>query len=242
MRIIISESHLQKLISELHPTIHIKDRLEQRLTNIDSYDVVAFSKRNDDKIIIGKYRAPQAAIDATNDIMQKLRSQRYYVPPDIALIIHLFEFKLDINDITFIGSPHDQARYKQIFRDRYNWNIYLRTNPQKNENATHGRILMCLVIGNRIITIFLLANTNSSLNRFIELARQKPENRGVEDYIYIANPETDLEQFVDIDVLKTEPLQKPTEEPQINPQPTMTDKERRLQAYKEKMRRKFGKK
>lgn len=241
MKIIICESHLQKIVTELQVSQHSQLRLSQRLINHDYYDVVAFSKISHDKILIGKYETPQDAIDIVNKTLKKLDNPYYFIPLTVSLIIKLYEFDLNEQNVTFIGSPQEQATHKEIFTDKYNWNIYLQTRPQEGENTSYGRFLVCVSIGNKITTVFLIGNTEGLLRRLIEFTKRKPTFKHIEDYAYIEDPETQLDAYIDIDALKS--LQKPAEQqPQTSPQSTLSDKERRLQAYKERMKKNLRKK
>lgn len=245
MKIIITESTLKKIIREIAIDSHAIDRLTQRFIEQSPYDVVAFSKRNFEQIVIGKYYINQDTINRVNDTMNKLADPIYVVPRNISLIIELYRFDLNNNNIDFIGTPHDIARYKNMVRDTNNWNIYLRTNPIGNEHVSYGRILICITNGNLVKTIFFIADDNRMLKRSIEFFKQNPAHKYTEDFIFISNPETQLDDYIDIDYLRSQQQKAHKEpEPEILDRPVMTDRERRLQAYKERMKknRKFGKK
>jgi hypothetical protein len=237
--IIITESHLRKIINEFDISIHSKERMDLRLDQT-SYDVVAFPKTGlYKKIVIGKFNIPQDAKTTVDNIFKKLNDPDYRVPQYLALVIQLYEFKLKLENITFIGSPEEQKRYKQIFGDRQNWNIYLQTLPDDKGRMSHGRFLICVARGNVISTMFLLRDQTQSFEKLKEhMLRNFPT---LKEVIFVGNPETQLDTYIDIDIDRAR-LNPPKEQQiPIEQLPQMSDKERRLQSYKEKMKRNFGK-
>ena len=235
--IIITESHLQKIINEFDISTHSKERMDLRLDQT-TYDVVAFPKTGlYKKIIIGKFNIPQDAKITVDNIFKKLNDPDYRVPQYLALVIQLYEFKLKLENITFVGSPEEQKRYKQIFGDRQNWNIYLQTLPDDKGRMSHGRFLICVARGNVISTMFLLRDQTQSFEKLKEhMLRNFPT---LKEVIFVGNPDTQLDAYIDIDRARLNPpkeQQIPIEQP-----PQISDKEKKLQLYKEKMKRKFGK-
>lgn len=235
--IIITESHLQKIINEFDISTHSKERMDLRLDQT-TYDVVAFPKTGlYKKIIIGKFNIPQDAKITVDNIFKKLNDPDYRVPQYLALVIQLYEFKLKLENITFVGSPEEQKRYKQIFGDRQNWNVYLQTLPDDKGRMSHGRFLICVARGNVISTMFLLRDQTQSFEKLKEhMLRNFPT---LKEVIFVGNPDTQLDAYIDIDRARLNPpkeQQIPIEQP-----PQISDKEKKLQLYKEKMKRKFGK-
>ena len=227
--IIITESHLQKIINEFDISTHSKERMDLRLDQT-TYDVVAFPKTGlYKKIIIGKFNIPQDAKITVDNIFKKLNDPDYRVPQYLALVIQLYEFKLKLENITFVGSPEEQKRYKQIFGDRQNWNVYLQTLPDDKGRMSHGRFLICVARGNVISTMFLLRDQTQSFEKLKEhMLRNFPT---LKEVIFVGNPDTQLDAYIDIDRARLNPpkeQQIPIEQP-----PQISDKE--------KMKRKFGK-
>jgi hypothetical protein len=209
MKIVITEFHLQKIIKEIGVSDHVNLRLGQRLIDQNFYDVVAFSRKNLDKIVIGKYEIPQEAITNANNVLNKLNDPDYAIPLDISLVIQLYEFKLNLQNIILLGTPQQQAKYKYIFNDKNNWNIYVRTSPKGDEKISYGRFLVCVSRNNKIKTTFLLADTNRSFNKLKEHMWQKPEFKNVNEIIYISNPETQLDAYIDVDRLRSNQSKEP---------------------------------
>ena len=225
--IIITESHLQKIINEFDISVHSKERMDLRL-NQTSYDVVAFPKTGlYKKIIIGKYNIPQNVKPAVDNILKKLNNPNYRIPQNLALVIQLYEFKIKHEYITFFGTPTEQKRYKQIFGDRQNWNVYLQTLPDDKGRMSHGRFLICVARGNVISTMFLLRDQTQSFEKLKEhMLRNFPT---LNEVIFVGNPETQLDAYTNRTRLNPPKEQQiPIEQP-----PQISDKE--------KMKRKFGK-
>jgi len=235
--IIITESHLQKIINEFDISTHSKERMDLRLDQT-TYDVVAFPKTGlYKKIIIGKFNIPQDAKITVDNIFKKLNDPDYRVPQYLALVIQLYEFKLKLENITFVGSPEEQKRYKQIFGDRQNWNVYLQTLPDDKGRMSHGRFLICVARGNVISTMFLLRDQTQSFEKLKEhMLRNFPT---LKEVIFVGNPDTQLDAYIDIDRARLNPPKE--QQIPIEQLPQISDKEKKLQLYKEKMKRKFGK-
>jgi hypothetical protein len=235
MKIIITEDHLKKILKEFDITGHSKNRLNLRFLQQTSYDVVAFMKKEHNKMIIGKYIIPQDAKTTVNNIFNKINDPDYSIFPEIALVIQLYEFNIKLDHISFIGTPEEQIKFKGIFNDRQNNSIFLQTPMDERGNVSNGKFLVCIARDNIISTVFLLQNPNSSFEKLKE--NMMRTYRGLDDVIYINNPETQLDAYINTDTAKLNPPkdpQIPIEEP-----PRMSDREQRLMAYNEKMKRKF---
>lgn len=228
MKIIVTEAHIEKIMNELDITSHSKKRMNLRLFDQNTYDVVAFpTSPFYNKIIIGKYKIPQEARNNVNMVFDKIIKPEYKIPLGTALVIKLYEFKIKLDDIIFNGDIQQQKRFKKMFGDRQNWNIYLQTPMDENGRTSHGRFLVCIAVENVVSTTILIRNTKDSFEDLKEhTLRNHPE---INNVIYIDNPES---QF---DIYNVNNPKNSIEQPEL-----ISDKEKRLLAYKEKMKRNFG--
>lgn len=229
---------LLKIIKEFDISSHSKIRMNLRFFNQTSYDVVAFNKNNpNNKIIIGKYNIPQDAKHNVNNILSKISDPDYNVSQEIALVIQLYEFKMKSEYINFIGTPEEQIKFKKVFADNQNYNIFLQTPMDERGKVSHGRFLVCVARGNVISTAFLLHDTNMSFEKLKEVMLQT--YKALNDVIYINNPETQLDTYIDVEKAKLTPPKNP-QTPTEQPPPQMSNKEKRLQDYKERMKKLYG--
>lgn len=238
MKIIITESHLKTIINEFDVKRHYNERMNLRFLDITTYDVIAIYKGEPySKTIIGKYKIPNDARSTIANINNKISNSEYDIPHDLALIIYLYEFKITPESVTFIGNPEEQIKHKKMFEDQQNYRIFLQTPVDNKGRTSHGRFLVCIVRGDGISTVILIRNQTTSIE---ELKKHMFRNNiGLSNINYINNPQTQLDTYIDIDKLRSK--QSPEPQTPAEQQPQLSDKERRLQLYKEKMKRKFGK-
>jgi hypothetical protein len=236
MKILISEAQFQKIITEFDITTHFKQRMGLRFLNQDTYDVVAYPKYGGyNKMIIGKFNIPNDTRNTVQGVFDKITHPEYTIPQNIALVIQLCEFKIKLEYISFNGNPQEQQRYKRIFGDKQNWNIYLQSLPDEKGKLSHGRFLICIARGNVISTAFLLRDTTVGAE---ELKRHMLiDFPTLTDVIFIGDPETQLDN-----VVKSLNMSVPKELPKTpEDAPRMSDKER-LDRYKERMSQQLRKK
>ena len=187
-------------------------------------------------MIVGKYEIPQEARDNVSKILDELQKPYYAGDPGTVFIIQLYFFKLDGTNVTFNGNPRDQMINKKMFYDRDNYLTYLREQPietklQTKQSFAVGINLVCYVVNNILKTISL---TRTSIpDKMIQKGKEMFSRFKV---IYIKDPFTELDNYMDIDRFKNT-LSKPSiQKPKEPEEPQMTEKERKLLAYKEKSR------
>lgn len=227
MKIIITENHLRTIIKEFDSTIHSTKRMGLRFANQNTYDVVAFPKTPRlPKMTIGKYNIPEDVRTTVERIFNKITKPEYTLTEDLALVLQLYEFPIKLEYITLYGNPQEQQKYKRIFEDKQDYNIYLQTRPDEKGRVSHGKFLVCIVRGEIISTAFLLRDQTSTFERLKKDMLQK--HGGIDDVIYVADPMTQLDNYIN----------KPQAPPE---QPQLTDRERRLQAYNERNKKNLRK-
>jgi hypothetical protein len=102
-----------------------------------------------------------------------------------------------------------------------------------SQNISRGNVLVCYIIDNYLTTIFLTRSINPDY--LVQKAKERHPDKNV---VFIEDPFTQLDAYIDIEKAKEIP-EKPIEEPKPaeEPGPQLSDKERRLQAYRERMAR-----
>jgi hypothetical protein len=215
---------------------HYQDRVIQRFIAQEFFDVICINKANyNDKTIIGKYKIPADVKSKVSKILNELEKPYYVGDPGTVFVVQLHFFDLNIRDIILTGSPYDQMKNKEKFFDRTNYLRYLRERLidiklNTKQKLSEGVNLVCSIVDNKLTTITFIAYTNP--DRIIEKNKRDFPNYKI---IYIKDPFTELDNYMDIDRLKEIP--NDTQQPVVdNPpeEPQLTDKEKRLLAYKKK--------
>jgi hypothetical protein len=211
------------LLLEFGITTHVIDRLNTRFLSPDALDVVAIPKDGSYKrIVIGKYRITNEAKTQIRDIMSVITDPYYTAPNDISLIFLLQEFTLNRESVELLD-----PRYVAFFRDPQNYLVTLQEPPNTTgEPLSNGRYLLCVMKNNTLITIMLSRTKNPQLFK-----------NTTGKVALITDVHTELDAYIDLDKLREKPLETPDEEPQA---PPMSDRERRLQAYKDRQKKLYG--
>jgi hypothetical protein len=216
---------LLQILQEFEATEHFQDRLRDRFLRISYLDILAVS-RDKRRLIIGKYPIPPEVKTRIEQISKKLQSSDYYCPPDIALAIEVYRFEI---------SPRKVILNNENYREMLNtWLLIPReppipNNDEYNKELTRGKYLIAIVRENSITTIFL------SRSKDIDFLNAGYTTK----MVYIDDVDSQLDSYIDIDIArKSKPLPQPTE---VKPEePILTDKEKRLQAYKDRQKKLYG--
>jgi hypothetical protein len=228
---------------EINPNdSHYQDRTVQRFFGQDFFDVVITPKTSNyvEPQIIGKFRIPPDVKSKIQSILIQLEKPYYVGEHGTAFIVELYEFHITPENIVFNGDAKQQQINKQLF---YNNNHYLQERPlpgelQTKQNLSRGFYLICYIINNNLRSILFVRTTNpNDLKQ--KLLRTHPRH----NIVFIKDPFTELDAYMDIDKAKEVQEPQPQEQPPPPPtdEPQLTNKERRLLAYKEKYDRLYGK-
>jgi hypothetical protein len=221
---------------------HYQDRVIQRFMAQDFFDVITINRANfNDKQIIGKYPIPTEVKDKVTRILNELEKPYYLGDPGTVFVVQLHYFDLNIRNIILTGNPYDQMINKKRVIDKNNYLTYLRERPidlklHTKQKLSEGFNLVCSIVDNKLTTLTFLAYANP--NKIIEKNKRDFPNYKI---IYIKDPFTELNNYMDIDKLK----EIPNEEPQVdvNPSvannppvdPQLSDHDRRVLIYKQRM-------
>jgi hypothetical protein len=239
MKILINESDYRKILREFKSDFsnpHFTDRTFQRFFGQTYYDVIAVINGDfQNAKIIGEFEIPQIVKNRVQKILDHLHKPEYVGEHSQTFIIELYEFNLNQNNIIFKGNtPQERLDNIKLYRNQPDVKTYLQERPIEGHNETQqsptrGFYLICYVTNDYLKTMLLERSKNPDY-----LVDKAKKRTGSQDVVFIKDPFTQLDAYMDIDTIRN---QKPEEHPEPEPEdPPMSDHERRLQAYKDKMK------
>lgn len=229
-----------------HNDTHYRDRMIQRFFGQNFFEVYALNKNyrynTQEPLFLGKFPIPQEAKNKVTEIIDKLEQPYYTFEKGTVLIVQLYRFNLQPNDIILIGSPKEQENSKRLLQDKKNIYWFIQERPLKDEFSTRqsisrGNVLLCYIVDGLLTTIFLTQVI--SKDHVIDKAKNRHPNKEI---IYMDDPLLQIDAYIDIDIAKESPTENPPEATKPPEEPQLSDHEKKLKAYNERMKREREKK
>ena len=226
----------QEILREFEIKEHYLERYIQRFQ--DSFDVITIHKITKETTIVGKYIVTPDVKQKVQTIIRLIEKPYYVGEIGTVMVIGIHRFHVSYRDTIFSGPPDVQIRNKQNMMDNTNYFHYLQERPftgeklNSEQNLSQGIYLVCFIVNNSLTTFMLTKSSDPS----VLISRAKRLFTRTKNFVFIANPLTELDAYIDVEMAKQNPEeQPPTEEPPEEPQ--ISDDDKRKLAYKERMKK-----